>query len=263
VIFTNFCSVQFWFSNPALSFCHLKNNRMIDAMAALTTTSIFVRTLTILITIAVMSCTTARMDVDPGLEARADVYDLQGLNYRWLNDDIQMGPWRITAVREGWQFSWGLEIDEVELMTAVKPVRFQLVDKELGAVQVECRQRSIEAGWRGVVADVSDIAHPRLRCGLQTPETRHQLVLSIQGQGFAGAVYGTVFDIKSEHRLAGAAFGTMEPVGFIINQGSHQAAAVEIINDGRFWIQRDLPPETRMLLAAVSAALLFFQPQMI
>lgn len=217
----------------------------------------------LLMSAALTACTTAHMNVDAGLEARSDVYDLKGFNYRWLNDDIQMGPYQVTKVREGWQFSWGLEIDDAELMTAVRPVRFQVVDKELGAVQVECRQRSIEAGWRGVVVDVSDIAHPRMRCGLQMPDRRHQLVLSMKGQRFAGEIHGTVFDIKSEHRLAGAAFDNMAPVGFVVNQGSRQAAAIELINDGRVWIQRDLPPETRMLLAAVSAALMFFQPEMI
>jgi hypothetical protein len=257
-------SVQFLLSQRALLFPASENNWMIDTVCASTTTPLLTKLLVMLaISTVVTACTTARMNVDPGLEGRSDVYNVKGLNYRWLNDDIQMGPWLVTRVREGWQFSWGLEIDDVELMTAVKPVRFQVVDKELGAVQVECRQRSIEAGWRGVVVDVSDIAHPRMRCGLQTPGGRHQLVLAMSGQEFAGEVRGTVFDIKSEHRLAGATFANMTPVGFVINQGSRQAAAVELINDGRFWIQRDLPPETRMLLAAVSAALMFFQPEMI
>jgi hypothetical protein len=220
--------------------------------------------LSLLLPIILLSaCTPATMAVNPRLADTADVFSLQGHGTRWANSDIQMGPWLVTSVKEGWSFSWGLNIDDVDFLTESRPLRFRLLDRQDRAVDVECRTRINELTALGVDIDVSDIAHPRMRCGIESGSDRHRLTMHRKGNGFAGELSGTPFTISSNHRLEGAAFSSGEPVGYTISNSREDVAAVETINDGRLWLDRELDPRERLLLASVSAALLFFQPEML
>jgi hypothetical protein len=67
------------------------------------------------------------------------------------------------------------------------------------------------------------------------------------------------YQVAGTRNLAGTSMPLMETAGFLIRDGNRLVAAVDLINAGSVFLDRQLPAEARDPLAAAAAALLFYR----
>ena len=210
---------------------------------------------------ALAGCTTATMVVPAGLETAAAPLAVRGLNPRTTGKPIDFGPYHVT-VREGWQTSQSVAFLGITVGKAMRPYRFELTGGET-AVSAACATAAAEV-WRGGFS-VELPVDAVLGCEIRTEGVTWELHLNADRKG---VLVGTlrvprtadVFDVRSLHKLEGAAWKVSEPVGFELARDGKPVAAAETINAGRVWLPPSLDPRERDTVAAALAALLFFTP---
>jgi hypothetical protein len=207
------------------------------------------------------ACTPASMAVRPPLHLDADQYPATGHQVRRVDADLNVGPWTAGRVKEGWTFSWGLENVQGSLITASRPLRFQVAGPDTNGVLVECHSRRLDAARGGLSVDLSGLTQ-RLRCGLETGGRHYHLTLRPTAGGFSGRIHELDIELTSNHRFHGSSIRSASPLGFDFQQNGNAIAAVETINHGRVWVHRNLDAEARALLVAASMALMLMRSEL-
>ena len=207
----------------------------------------------------------ARMEVPPSLTSVSPL-EVSGSNPRRWGKPLAIGPYRSLEVRDGTEFSWSVPLFGVQAGKASRKYRLSLEAPDGTVWQVDCRTRSIEAWHKGWSVELTDAFQPRLACGLaQTgADEPARLVLTSDGRKLRGAIEGgpsVDLEIESVHRFEGSRLPVAAPVGFLLKVGGEAVAAVETINRGRVWIAPRVADDPAAVIAAASAALLLFDPE--
>ena len=222
-------------------------------------------------TLALAAFKSARVEVPTSLAAAPELA-VTGHNPRTWNRPLAFGPYRTTAVHEGVEFSWSVEVFGVRGGMARQRYRLVLEGPDADAWEVECVARSIEAWRHGWSVELTRAFTPRLVCGLRerTERQAYRLILGSAGNQlrgvvhFAGSAAGEppLLAIRSLHRLEGSRLPLGEPAGYAIERSEAALAAVEILNRGRVWLAEGLQPEERGPAAAAAAALLLYKHEL-
>lgn len=211
-----------------------------------------------------------RMLLAPALEARAEVWEVQGANPRRWGAPLAFGPWR-AAVVDGAATGWSADVLGLgKLAGAQRPFALRL-EGPAGALDVECLQRTLEAvAPFGVALDLEGLGgKPVLTCAFRPRgstgwtgawtlvlRTTGQLVPAYQGE--LRDARGVTFGVRSVHALTSGPVPVGPPAGYAFDREGIPAAAVETLNEGRVLLP--LRESEAAALAAASAALLLFQP---
>jgi len=213
-----------------------------------------------LFAVALAGCSTAAIVVPAGLDATTPL-PVRGLNPRYSGKPIDFGAYR-AAVHEGWQSSRSVELLGISVGKAMRPYRLELAGGD-APVSARCVAAAAEI-WRGDFS-VELPVDAVLACEITTAAAAWELHLNAGRKGdLLGTLRiphtGSVFDVRSLHELAGAAWKVGDPVGYELARDRLAVAAAETINTGRVWIPAALAPGERDAVAAALAALLLFTP---
>ena len=209
---------------------------------------------------ALAGCTTATMVVPAGLDAAAPLA-VRGLKPRHINKPIDFGPYHVT-IREGWQSSQSVELLGISVGKAKRPYRLELAGGD-APVSARCVAAAAEL-WRGSFS-IELPVDAVLGCEIAAGDRTWALHLNADRKGaLVGSLRvphtGAIFDVRSLHALAGAAWKVMDPVGYELSRDAAAVAAAETINAGRVWLPLALDRAERDAVAAALAALLYFTP---
>jgi len=216
-----------------------------------------------------VSCQTARMALPGFLEERAEAHACVGRQGFRFGEDFSFGPYDVRDVRRGWmrRAEWDLTFaegsarrQEFEYMLhapdgnrwqghAVTGVRKQDVSGRVGGGE-----------WRwDLTADMNFLVHIE-------DERQEQFWTLAMAEGRGDTVmHGelsdghTVYRVEGTYRLAGTTMPLVDPAGFIIYTGRRAVAAVEVINQGTVYFDRELGVTDRDVLAAAATALLLYR----
>ena len=217
----------------------------------------------------IVSCQTARMALPGFLEERTEAYACVGRQGFRFGEDFSFGPYQVHEVRRGWmqRVEWDLAFaegsarrQEFEYMLhapdgnrwqghAVTGVRKQDVSGRVGGGE-----------WRwDLAADMNFLVHIE-------DERQEQFWTLAMAEGRGDTVmHGELSDghqvyrVEGTHRLAGTTMPLLDPAGFIIYKDRRAVAAVEVINQGMVYVDRDLDSIERDVLAVAATALLLYR----
>ncbi|HEU4522610.1 MAG TPA: hypothetical protein VFT12_11445 [Thermoanaerobaculia bacterium] len=207
-----------------------------------------------------LSCTTARMRVDPAL-ADVTALDVSGANPRTWNTPIRFGPWATSVAREGGTWGFGYRLLGIDAGFAFQPYRL-VVSNGPSSVQAECVTRAAVLSRNDLSVDPSFGRIPALACGFRgagdgTLRLRTTATNAEEGEIEFGAERWT---IRSVRDFEGSAIPSGDPLGYEIRDDGRVVAAIETINRGRVWIDPSVDAEDAARLAAVATALLLYEP---
>jgi hypothetical protein len=215
----------------------------------------------LLLSVLATACQTAQMKVATPLQT-LDALRVEGANPRRWNAPIRFGPWRTSEVDEGLTWNFGIRLLGLDLGVGFQPYRFVLASEGQN-VQAECVTRSAVVSRKGLSVEIGRGGRiPPLACGFTgsgegTLRMRTTLANRMEGDIDFGQPLWT---LRSVHEIEGARFRSGDPVGYEIRAGGRVIAAVETINRGRVWIDPSLDTGDRSRIAAVSTALLLYEP---
>lgn len=216
--------------------------------------------------LVLVACAPATVRLPADLPGDSLAYDVSGHSPRRWQQPLRFGPYRTVGMREGMDFSWTLPLFGGHLARASKPYRYTMVTLGEAPVEVECRTRATLLLGRGVSIDITETMEPRMACCVRH-DADEPLVFELADKGnrYDGAIFPArggrpLFSVRSLHRFEGSSLASMEPLGYEILRGGEVVAAIETLNAGRVFMNPDTSPRERVMLAAMSAALLMFDP---
>lgn len=205
-------------------------------------------------------CSSARMQLDPQLVARAPEQPVKGVAFAQFRKPVTFGPYTATLTRGGFQKGSKTSIGPYARESRSQEFEFTLTGGGQASWSGSC---AFGTSKQGVLFPISDDAG--LVCTL-VPQGGGgwQLELASKGKlygpnSLSGAMTdgATKLSIAMVHQIAGAAFASSKPVGYEIRgAGGAAVAAVQIFNPQFVWIDPQLPAEVQAAIAAAAAGLL-------
>lgn len=208
------------------------------------------------------ACQTAQIQLAPDLAAVAPM-SVQGANPRRWNAPISFGPWATVEVREGLTWDFGYRLLGIDASFAFQPYRLAIGSGNR-TVQAECITRAAALSRKDLSVDPSFGRIPALACGFRGEgEGTLRLNTTAMNQEQGEIAFGpSVWNVRSVHKFAGSSLPSGEPLGYEISRDGRVIATVETINRGRVWMDPGLSQEEQGRLAAITAALLLYDPVM-
>ncbi len=227
----------------------------------------------LMIGISASACQLARMSVPPALTSDTVSWPVRGRGGFDFYESFSFGPYTVDQVHRGWttKFAWGAF--HYSSTSAEQDYEFALLKNGSLRYTAQClsaaKWNQLEfrrfLGLPGTLSWDLD-SNESLACLLQPADGQRQLKLGVQQKtqelvfrGFITSGDGQPISVEGSNALAGSSFGLNAASGYVFYCGQKEIAAVEIINDGRFWIKDGQPEEIEEAAAAGSAALLLYR----
>lgn len=223
----------------------------------------------LLVLLVLAGCTTARMAVPTELEERSETHPCTGRGGFTLSEKFSFGPYEVADVKRGWthRVAWGIAM--YERSRARQQYEFALRAPSgqtwRGQAATGVRQQDLkdtvaggELTW-GLTREVNFVA----RLGREGQTDAWNLALAEERGGVL--LNGTLTDgqtayrVEGSRQLAGTSIPLMENAGFLIYDGPHLVAAIDLVNAGSVRFDQALTSAQREPLAAAAAALLLYR----
>ncbi|MCA1930391.1 hypothetical protein, partial [Rheinheimera sp.] len=162
---------------------------------------------------------------------------------------------------QGPTLGFGLKLLGVSLGYSSQTYQLSLTDGKSWQ-HMECISAAVTGSKDGWTLDLSLGEKPLFACGIQgkvnsTMELKAKWNNKLEG---ISQLSDRKVSIRSLHQLKGAAFDSLDPVGYLLSDHRGPVAQVELINSGKVWITPSLPGNIQLELAALMAALLLYVP---
>ncbi len=216
------------------------------------------------------ACQTAHMAVPGFLEERSDVLHCVGRQGFVRGEQFTFGDYEVERVRRGWvrRVSWDMALAEGH--AARQEYEYQVRTPEgviwQGHAVTGVRKEDIRgtAGRRGEwVWDLTSEVNYVVRFADEAQEHFWTLAMA---EGLGDTVMNgelsdgeTVYRVEGTYQLAGSPMPLSSPSGFIVYDKHRAVAAVEVINEGAVYLDRDLPVAQRDVLAVAATAILLYK----
>jgi len=210
--------------------------------------------------VSLPACQVAQMQVAPALEPLVAV-PVSGANPRRWNAPLSFGPWRAEVAHEGLQWDFALPLLGMTAGFAAQPYR--VVASAGGEpIQAECRASAVTLSRKGLEVDPAFGKLPAFACAFRgRGDGTLRLHATALGQETGTLGFGdTQWALRSVHRFRGSTVPSGPPLGYEIEGGGRVVAAVEVINQGRVWIDPAVPPRDQERLAVAVMVLLLYDP---
>lgn len=207
-------------------------------------------------------CQTAQMQIPEPLAAIAPL-DVEGADPRRWNAPIRFGPWATTEVREGLTWNFSERLLGIEAGVAFQPYRL-VVSSGADPIQAECTTYRVVLSRNGLSVDPSFGKIPTLACAFRGTTVGegsfwlHTTATNAE-EGDVDFPDG-VWTVRSIRRFQGSSIVSGTPLGYEVRKRDRVIGAVETINRGRVWMDPSLSERERLRLAAVTTALLLYEP---
>jgi len=215
------------------------------------------------------SCQSAQMAIPASLQSSAETYPCVGRGGFTLSEQFSFGPYEVSDVHRGWttQTAWGIIFFERShtrqsfeyTLQAPKGVSWQ--GQAATGVRKSDLKGTVAGGdltW-GIDSDVNFV----VRIGQGKKAKAWTLILAegnrdstLKGKFSDGNVS---YRVEGSHKLAGSPMPLVDTSGYLIYQGRHLVAAVDVLNAGSVTFDPKLSAAKRDPLAAAAAALLLYQ----
>lgn len=188
-------------------------------------------------------------------------FTVNGANPRSWKSNLSFGQWQSSTAVQGPTIGFGLKLLGISLKHSSQSYQLSLTDGK-GWQHLECVSAAVTGAKDGWNLDLSLGEQPVFACGIQgkvnsTLELKAKWNNKLSGHSMLS---DRKISISSVHTLKGAAFDSMDPVGYLLSDEQGPVAQVEVINSGRVWLVPTLPEDVKLELAALMAALLLYVP---
>lgn len=206
------------------------------------------------------ACQLAQMQVAPALEPLVAV-PVSGANPRRWNAPLAFGPWRAEVAHEGLKWDFALPLLGLTAGYATQPYRV-VATAGGNPVQAECHARAVTLSRKGLEVDPAFGKLPAFACAFRG---RGDGALRLHATAL-GHETGTLdfsdtqWTLRSVHRFRGSSVPSGPPLGYEIEGGDRVIAAVEVIKQGRVWIDPAVSPRDQERLAVAIMVLLLYDP---
>lgn len=200
------------------------------------------------------------MQVAPALEPLAAV-PVSGANPRKWNAPVSFGPWRSEVAYEGMKWDFALPLLGITVGYSTQPYRV-VATAGGNPIQAECHARAVALARKGLEVDPAFGNLPAFACGFQGRGSGTLRVhATAMGQETGTIDFGdTKWALRSVHRFRGSSIPSGPPLGYEFEGGGRVVAAVEVINQGRVWIDPAVSPRDQERLAVAIMVLLLYDP---
>lgn len=227
------------------------------------------------------ACTTPQMLLQEPLASEAAPMPVKGKQGWLINQKLSFGNYQTDRVQRGWTFSYGIDLFLTELQGAQQKFSFTMEDEKGQRYTVMSAHQ-----LRGAVIPVDrftpsakPVVQELLSFTVQTKdmmaatlydhqqqESWHMLMMHPEDfrkngkyVGLLSSEAATPIQIVPVRKLAEQKSWGADIVGFEFQQEGESLAAVELLNQGRVWIDPTLADDMQSLLAAACATLLLQQ----
>lgn len=218
----------------------------------------------LLAVLALGACTPAAMRLDPSFARQHPAMTVEGRQGWQIGQTLRYGAYRTGEVRRGWTVSYRIPF----------VLRFQGSGERFAFEQYDAADRRADVFLVGRLADhelpllddffaLSVVDEEALSGSIVTETGVWDLLVyrpggDIRGGRAEGFVRGggSVVTIHEVTEFADSPLPSDTPLGYEFRIGDSVVGAVEVIDDGRVWLDESLDPERRLVLAAVASALL-------
>jgi hypothetical protein len=231
--------------------------------------------------ISLSACTTPQMLLQEPLASAAMPMPVKGRQGWLLNQQLSFGPYQTDQVQRGWTFSYGVDLFLTELQGAKQKFSFTLQDEKAQRYTVmsahQLRGLSIPADR--FAPQARPAVQELLSFTIQTQDMMaatlydhqqeqiwHMLMMHPEDFRKNGKYVGlltnekdTPIQVVPVRKLSGQKSWGGDIVGFEFQQDGKSLAAVELLNQGKVWIDNTLTDDMQSLLAAACATLLLQQ----
>lgn len=206
------------------------------------------------------ACQVAQMQVAPSLEPLVAV-PVSGANPRKWNAPLSFGPWRSEVAYEGMKWDFALPLLGIAAGYATQPYRV-VATAGGNPIQAECHARAVSLARKGLEVDPAFGKLPAFACGFEGRGSGTlRLHATAMGQETGTIDFGdTRWGLRSVHRFRGSPVPSGPPLGYEIEGGGRVVAAVEVINQGRVWLDPAISPRDQERLAVAIMVLLLYDP---
>jgi hypothetical protein len=210
--------------------------------------------------LALPACQVAQMQVAPELERLAAV-PVSGANPRRWNAPLAFGPWRSEVAHEGMKWDFALPLLGITAGYATQPYRV-LATAGGEPIQAECHARAVTLSRKGLQVDPAFGKLPAFACAFRgRGDGTLRLHATAPGQDTGALAFAdTQWALRSVHRFRGSSIPSGPPLGYEFEGGGRVVAAVEVINQGRVWIDPAVSPRDQERLAVAIMVLLLYDP---
>lgn len=216
-----------------------------------------------------VGCQTARMALPAFLEDRADHLPCEGRQGFKIGEEFTFGEYQVHRVKRGWtqRVSWDLAFAEGTARrqefeyTVQTPDGTQWQGNAVTGVRKQDVSGRIGGGewtWElssaiNFLVRIADETHQHFWTLAMAEGTSDFVMSGELSDGY------TVYRVEGTQQLAGTPMPLSSPSGFIFYEGPRAVAAVEVINQGAVYLDRELDPEQRNIIAVAATALLLYQ----
>lgn len=188
-------------------------------------------------------------------------FSVSGANPRAWGSNLSFGPWHTAKAVRGPTLGFGLKLLGVSLGYSSQTYQLSLTDGTSWQ-HMECISAAVTGAKDGWTLDLSLGEKPVFACGIQGKVNSTMALKAKWNNKLEGIskLSDRKVSIRSLHQLKGAAFESMDPVGYLLSDHRGPLAQVELINSGKVWISPSLPANIQLELAALMAALLLYVP---
>ena len=217
---------------------------------------------------ALGACSTAQLALPDGLAA-AESLPVQGRQGWKLQERISFGDYQSAEVQRSWTRGsdgrlGGTDVSAVSRRRA-QEFSFRLLEGGTPRWAAACQAELRSAGLDVAGVEVRPLDRSGVQCELRPIGGGAAWRLSLAESGerpMSGTLEGgdRTFQVRGTDRVAGGMLPAPGTTGYHLLGGDGRArGAVQTMNDGTVWLDRDLAADERSVLAATATALLLIE----
>ena len=221
--------------------------------------------LIILSTLTLVGCTVPYMQVDPQLSTQAQALPVLGRQGWLIKQQLQFGEFTSGPVRRSWTTGYNIPFI-VRFSGAKEKLGFSLQDSAGNQAELFClgKLREYDLPVLNKAFEVNLKTTDVFTCAIALADQSFEFYAENLNQNPRfGTITGQVqgpgvdFSIRPVGSLEdGQASWSTTALGYELVQDGRAIAAVETLNNGRVWINPELPESQQLITAGVAAALL-------
>ncbi|WP_276498622.1 hypothetical protein [Pontibacter litorisediminis] len=219
--------------------------------------------------LALQSCSVPHMAVEPTFKQQAQELPVEGRKTFKPNGNFSIGDYTVGHVQRGWKNSSGFNLLGYENIKEKQRHEFSVRSAQGAEWYVFGASRLHEKNLKSDNG-ISIRLSPNLEyyaSYFTSPESGQWRLLTADPghyqdrQRFEGELSNgsKVYTVAPVYKFEGKSLPLPDIVGYEFRAGDQVLGAVQVLNDGKVWLQPNLPGDTRMVLASAMASLLLYE----
>ncbi len=218
--------------------------------------------------LAVQACSVPQMAVEPTFKQQAQELPIEGRKTFQPNGNFSIGGYTVANVHKGWKRSGGFNLLGYQNLKSGQQYEFSLRNGQgrewyvFGASRLHEKNLASSNGISIRMAPnleyyTSHFTSPESgQWHLLTADPGHyQDRKRFEGELSNGS---TTYTVSPVYKVEGKGLPLPDIVGYEFKSGTEVLGAVQVLNNGKVWLQPNLSADTRMVLASAMASLLLY-----